>query len=60
MNSSATPPFTLSESESAFQLGFISFLGNVKMFLLSICGCGHVHDPAGFGQHDGHDGTRAH
>jgi putative ABC transport system permease protein len=28
---------TRTESEQAFQLGFISFLGNVKVFLLSIC-----------------------
>jgi putative ABC transport system permease protein len=28
---------TKTESEKAFQLGFISFLGNIKMFLLSIC-----------------------
>jgi putative ABC transport system permease protein len=28
---------TRSETEKAFQLGFISMLGNVKMFLLSIC-----------------------
>ncbi len=32
------PIQTRTESEQAFQLGFISFLGNVKMFLLSICG----------------------
>ncbi|MEJ7605494.1 MAG: FtsX-like permease family protein [Bryobacteraceae bacterium] len=31
------PVQTRTESEKAFQLGFISFLGNVKMFLLSIC-----------------------
>jgi putative ABC transport system permease protein len=29
---------TRTESEQAFQLSFIAFLGNVKMFLLSICG----------------------
>ena len=29
---------TKTESEQAFQLGFISMLGNVKLFLLSICG----------------------
>ena len=29
---------TRTETEQAFQLGFISFLGNVKVFLLSICG----------------------
>jgi putative ABC transport system permease protein len=28
---------TKTESEKAFQLGFISFLGNIKVFLLSIC-----------------------
>lgn len=32
------PEPTKTESEKAFQLSFISFLGNVKMFLLSICG----------------------
>jgi putative ABC transport system permease protein len=31
------PIQTRTESEKAFQLGFISFLGNVKVFLLSIC-----------------------
>jgi putative ABC transport system permease protein len=28
---------TRSETEKAFQLGFVSMLGNIKMFLLSIC-----------------------
>jgi putative ABC transport system permease protein len=32
-----SPVQTRTESEKAFQLGFISFLGNVKMFLLSVC-----------------------
>jgi putative ABC transport system permease protein len=31
------PDQTRTESEKAFQLGFISMMGNVKMFLLSIC-----------------------
>jgi putative ABC transport system permease protein len=31
------PVQTLTETEKAFQLGFISFLGNVKAFLASIC-----------------------
>ena len=31
------PPPTKSDSERAFQLGFVSMLGNVKMILLSIC-----------------------
>ena len=31
------PDQTRTETEKAFQLGFISMLGNVKMFLLSIC-----------------------
>jgi putative ABC transport system permease protein len=31
------PIQTRTESEQAFALGFISFLGNVKVFLLSIC-----------------------
>ena len=31
------PQPTKSESERAFQLGFVSMLGNVKMILLSIC-----------------------
>jgi putative ABC transport system permease protein len=31
------PVQTLTESEKAFELGFIGMLGNVKMFLLSIC-----------------------
>ena len=29
---------TKTESESAFSLSFLSFLGNVKMFLITICG----------------------
>jgi putative ABC transport system permease protein len=29
---------TKTESEQAFQLGFVAMLGNVKLFLLSICG----------------------
>lgn len=32
-----SPYQTKTESEKAFQLSFVSFLGNVKMFLLSIC-----------------------
>jgi putative ABC transport system permease protein len=32
-----SPVQTKTESEKAFQLGFISFLGNIKVFLLSIC-----------------------
>ena len=32
------PEQTRTESEKAFQLGFVSMLGNVKLFLLSICG----------------------
>jgi putative ABC transport system permease protein len=35
-NSSAAE--TKTEAEQAFQLGFVSSLGNVKLFLLSICG----------------------
>ena len=31
------PKPTKSESEHAFQLGFIAMLGNVKAFILSIC-----------------------
>jgi putative ABC transport system permease protein len=31
------PVQTLTESEKAFQVGFLSFLGNVKVFLMSIC-----------------------
>ena len=29
---------TRTESEQAFQLGFLSFLGNIKMILISVCG----------------------
>jgi putative ABC transport system permease protein len=36
MFATATPP-TKSESEQQFALSFVSFLGNVKLFLLSIC-----------------------
>lgn len=32
-----SPTQTRTETEQAFQLGFVSFLGNVKVFLLSIC-----------------------
>lgn len=32
------PVQTRSESEKAFQVGFVSFLGNVKAFLMVICG----------------------
>ena len=32
------PEQTRTESEKAFQLGFVAMLGNVKIFLLSICG----------------------
>lgn len=31
------PVQTRTESEKAFQVGFLSFLGNVKVFLMSIC-----------------------
>jgi putative ABC transport system permease protein len=35
----ATSPFpTRSESEKAFQLSFISFLGNLRLFIIAICG----------------------
>ncbi len=33
-----SPTPTITESERAFQLSFISFLGNLKLFLLAICG----------------------
>ena len=33
-----SPVQTKTESERAFQLSFVAFLGNVKLFLLSICG----------------------
>ena len=34
-----TSPFpTRSESEKAFQLSFISFLGNLRLFIMAICG----------------------
>jgi len=35
----ASSPFpTRSESEKAFQLSFISFLGNLRLFIMAICG----------------------
>ena len=34
----SSPQPTKTESEKAFQLGFIAMLGNVKLFILSICG----------------------
>lgn len=33
-----SPQPTRTETEAAFQLGFLAMLGNVKMFILSICG----------------------
>jgi putative ABC transport system permease protein len=33
-----SPEPTKTESERAFQLSFVSFLGNLKLFLLAICG----------------------
>ena len=36
MFANATPP-TKTESEAQFALSFVSFLGNIKIFLLSIC-----------------------
>lgn len=33
-----SPVQTRTETEAAFQLSFVSFLGNVKVFLLAICG----------------------
>jgi putative ABC transport system permease protein len=33
-----SPQPTKTESEKAFQLGFVAMLGNVKAFILSICG----------------------
>lgn len=33
-----SPAPTKSESERAFQLSFVSFLGNLKLFLLALCG----------------------
>ncbi len=33
-----SPAPTKTESERAFQLSFVSFLGNLKLFLLAICG----------------------
>lgn len=33
-----SPVRTMTESERAFQLSFLSFLGNIKVFLMSICG----------------------
>jgi putative ABC transport system permease protein len=33
-----SPAPTKSESERAFELSFVSFLGNLKLFLMSICG----------------------
>jgi len=32
------PVQTRTESEKAFQLSFVSFLGNIKLFLMAICG----------------------
>src|SRR5437899_8449026 len=33
-----SPQPTRTETEAAFQLGFLAMLGNVKAFILSICG----------------------
>ena len=43
---------TKTESERAFALGFIGFLGNVKALLLIISGAVTVHHSAGIGQHN--------
>ena len=48
------PDQTRTESEKAFQLGFISMMGNVKMFLLEHLRCGHIHHHSGFCEHHGH------
>ncbi len=38
-NQFATSPFpTKTESEKQFQLSFVAFLGNVKLFIMAICG----------------------
>ena len=38
-NAFDTSPFpTKTESEKAFQLSFLSFLGNIKLFMMAICG----------------------
>ena len=37
MFAESTAP-TMTENEHAFMLGFVSFIGNVKLFLLAICG----------------------
>ncbi len=50
---------TKTESEQAFTVGFLSLLGNVKMFLIGDFGRGDVHHSAGLGEHHGDVGARA-
>ena len=50
---------TKTETEQAFTVGFLSLLGNVKMFLIAISGAGDIHDPAGLREYDGDVRSRA-
>jgi putative ABC transport system permease protein len=50
------PQPTKTEAERAFVLSFVSFIGNVKVFLLVYLRGGDVHHPAGVREHHGYDG----
>ena len=53
-----SPQPTKTESEKAFQLSFVASLGNVKAFILGICGAVVFAILAGFGQHHGDVGAQ--
>ncbi len=51
---------TKTESEKAFQLGFVASLGNVKAFILGICGAVVFAIMLVSGQHHGDVGAQPH
>ena len=51
---------TKTETEKAFGLDFVNQLGNVKLFILSICGAVVFAILLVSGKHHGHDHSRAH
>ena len=54
-----SPEQTKTETESAFALSFIAFLGNIKVYSAERLRRRHLHDSAGIGQHHRHVGARA-
>ena len=53
-----SPLQTKTESEKAFQLGFVASLGNVKAFILEHLRRGGVCHHAGFGEYHGDVGAQ--